>query len=101
MELFRLVKSRKIKATTDAASVRKMDFLTIFPTTKAGMDVTDNSLRPMLEAVSENIKPGVIIGLDDEKDTLSRHSEMERIMKRAGHIYGMDYLFGMFQPTQE
>lgn len=101
MELFRLVKSGKIKATTDAASVRKMDFLTIFPTTKAGMDGTDSSLRPILEAVSENIKPGVIIGLDDEKETFSRHSEMEHIMKRAGHIYGMDYLFGSFQPTTQ
>lgn len=32
IELFRLVKTGKIKATTDAAVIKMMDFLTIFPT---------------------------------------------------------------------
>ncbi len=101
MELFRLVKAGKIKAFTDTAIVKKMDFLTIFTTPESLMGGTDNGLRPILEGVSEIIKPDVIIGPDDENETLTRHNEMERIMKRAGHIYGMDYLFGTFRPTQE
>ncbi|MDE5940557.1 MAG: hypothetical protein K2H14_00440 [Muribaculaceae bacterium] len=101
MELLRLVKSGKIKATTDAGAVREMDFLTIFPTPRASVDRTENWLRSILEAVSANIKPGVIIGLDNENETMIRHTEMERIMKRSGHTYGIDYLFGTFQPSQE
>lgn len=49
MELFRLVKTGKIKAFTDATVVRKMDFLTIFPPSESHMDGTDKGLCPNTE----------------------------------------------------
>lgn len=100
MELLRLVRSGRIRATTDAAAVRELDFLTIYPTPATRDGAADCSLHPILRAVSAHIKPGVIIGLDDEEETLVRHGEMEREMRRAGHTYGLDYLFGTFRPEK-
>ena len=47
MGLIKLVKSGKIKAT-DASVFREMDFLTIFPATKAYESEADNCIRPIL-----------------------------------------------------
>lgn len=47
------------------------------------------------------VRSGYYKDLQRRVKTLIRHNKMEHIMKRAGHIYGMDYLFGSFQPTTQ
>ena len=101
MELFKFVKSGKIKATTDVSVIRKMDFLTIFLTHSSNKSENNTALISIFEVVSTNIKPGIIIGLDDENETLMMRDEVKRIMMEAGHTYGNDYLFGSLKLTQE
>ncbi|MDE6121160.1 MAG: hypothetical protein K2F63_05170 [Muribaculaceae bacterium] len=100
LELLRLIKTGKIEATTDTGLIGKMDFLKIYPSRPFSSGNRYPDIHQIMEAVAHTIKPGIILGLNDENETLVMHAEMERIMRRAGLSYGLDYLFGSFRKAQ-
>ncbi|WP_295728129.1 hypothetical protein [uncultured Muribaculum sp.] len=107
-ELLALVKRGLIVATPDFSLLRTVDYLAIcVPSREAAAHdaagaASDGSPSCDIAAISgivaSNIRPGLIIGIDDRAESIPLRSRMEAALSRTGFRYGFDYLFGTLSP---
>lgn len=106
-ELFALVRRGLIVATDNFSLLRTVDYLAIcVPPREADTpaSIATDELPPCYDIaaisgiVASNMRPGLIIGIDEHDDSLPLRSRMEMALANTGFRYGWDYMFGTLTP---